>query len=130
MSIIQQKIDAWQWILQSLKMYVSFYLWTKQKIILLWGLNKSEIEKYFKEVLYTTIRCTYSFWPWFALTGHSQLWDYTDLDTTLARKVFTSTQNQMYQYASDTSRNLLQSCLVFHLILDLLLKTSFWANFY
>ena len=32
--------------------------------------------------------------------------------------------------ASDTSRNLLQSCLVFHSILDLLLKTSFWANFY
>ena len=43
-------------------------------------------------------------------------------------KAFTSTQTQMF--ASDTSKNLLQSCLVFHLILDLLLKTSFWANFY
>ena len=32
-------------------------------------------------------------------------------------------------FASDTSRNLHQSCLVFHLILDLLPKTSFWANF-
>ena len=30
----------------------------------------------------------------------------------------------------DTSKNPLQSCLVFHLILDLLEKTSFWANFY
>ena len=28
------------------------------------------------------------------------------------------------------SRNLLWYCLVFHLILDLILKTSFWANFY
>ena len=43
-------------------------------------------------------------------------------------KAFTSTQNQMF--ASGTSRNLLQSCLVFHLILDLLLRTSFWANLY
>ena len=32
-------------------------------------------------------------------------------------------------YASDTSRNPLQSCLVFHSILGILLKTSFWANF-
>ena len=31
--------------------------------------------------------------------------------------------------ASATSRNPLQSCLVFHLILDLLQKTCFWANF-
>ena len=31
-------------------------------------------------------------------------------------------------YASATSRNPLQSCLVFHLILDLLQKTSFWAK--
>ena len=43
-------------------------------------------------------------------------------------KAFTSTQNQIY--ALDTSRNPLQSCLVFHLILNLLLKTSLWANFY
>ena len=43
-------------------------------------------------------------------------------------KVFTLTQNHIY--ASDTSRNPLQSCLVFHSIFDLLLKTSFWANFY
>ena len=41
-------------------------------------------------------------------------------------KEFTSTQNQMY--ASATSRNPLQSCLVYHSILDLLQKTSFWAN--
>ena len=33
-------------------------------------------------------------------------------------------------YPSDTSRNPLQACLVFHSILDILLKTSFWANFY
>ena len=33
-------------------------------------------------------------------------------------------------YASDTSRHPLQSCLVFDSILDLLLKTSFWANVY
>ena len=32
-------------------------------------------------------------------------------------------------YASDTSRNPLQSCLVFHSILDILVKTSFWAKF-
>ena len=32
-------------------------------------------------------------------------------------------------YAPDTSRNPLQSCLVFHSILGILLKTSFWANF-
>ena len=43
-------------------------------------------------------------------------------------KPFTSTRNQMY--ASDTSRNPLQSCLEFHSILDLLLKTSLSANFY
>ena len=43
-------------------------------------------------------------------------------------KGFTSTRNQIY--ASDTSRNPLQSYLVFHSILDLLLKISFWANFY
>ena len=42
-------------------------------------------------------------------------------------KAFTSTRNQIY--ASDTSRNPLQSYLVFHSILDILLKTSFWANF-
>ena len=41
-------------------------------------------------------------------------------------KGFTSTRNQMY--ASATSRNPLQTCLVFHSILDLLQKTSFWAN--
>ena len=38
-------------------------------------------------------------------------------------KAFTSTQSQMY--ASDTCRNPLQSCLVFHSILVLLQKTSF-----
>ena len=43
-------------------------------------------------------------------------------------KAFTSTRNQIC--ASDTSRNPLQSYLVFHSILDLLLKISFWANFY
>ena len=43
-------------------------------------------------------------------------------------KAFTSTQNQIY--ALDTPRNPLQSCLVFHSILSLLLKTSLWANFY
>ena len=42
-------------------------------------------------------------------------------------KAFSLTQNQIY--VSDTSRNPLQSYLVFHLILNLLLKTSFWANF-
>ena len=31
-------------------------------------------------------------------------------------------------YASDTSRYPFQSCLVFHSILDLLRKTSFWGN--
>ena len=41
-------------------------------------------------------------------------------------KEFTSTRNQMD--ASATPRNPLQSCLVFHSILDLLRKTSFWAN--
>ena len=41
-------------------------------------------------------------------------------------KEFTSTQNQMD--ASATPRNPLQSCLVYHSILDLLQKTSFWAN--
>ena len=33
-------------------------------------------------------------------------------------------------YTSDTSTNPLQSCLVFHSILYLSQKTSFWANFY
>ena len=42
-------------------------------------------------------------------------------------KACTSTRNQIY--ASDTSRNPLQSYLVFHSNLDILLKTSFWANF-
>ena len=42
-------------------------------------------------------------------------------------KEFTSTRNQMH--LSDISRNPLQSCLVFHSILDLLQKTSFWTNF-
>ena len=42
-------------------------------------------------------------------------------------KGFTSTRNQ--NYASDTPRNQLQSCLVFHSILDLLIKIYFWANF-
>ena len=42
-------------------------------------------------------------------------------------KAFTSTRNQIY--ASDTPRNQLQSCLVFHSILDLLIKIYFWANF-
>ena len=62
--------------------------------------------------------------------GHSQLWDRADLDTIVfpVWKAFTSTRNQIY--ASDTSRNPLQSYLVFHSILDLLLKISFWANFY
>ena len=43
-------------------------------------------------------------------------------------KAFTSTRNQMYP--SDTFRNPLQSCLVFHSILDPLLKISFSVNFY
>ena len=42
-------------------------------------------------------------------------------------KASTSTRNQIY--ALDTSKNPLQSCLVLHSILDLLLKISFWANF-
>ena len=41
-------------------------------------------------------------------------------------KAFTSTRNQIYPL--DTSRNPLQFCPVFHSILDLLMKTSFWAN--
>ena len=41
-------------------------------------------------------------------------------------KAFTSTRNQIY--ASDTSRNPLQSYLVFHSILDLLLKMSFLSK--
>ena len=49
-------------------------------------------------------------WP-----GHLSVW-----------KAFTSTRNQIYP--SDTFRNPLQFCLMFHSILDLLLKTSFWAN--
>ena len=62
------------------------------------------------------------------LKGHSQLWDaLTWTLLLLVWKEFTSTRNQMY--ASATSRNPLQSCLVFHSILDLLQKTSFWANF-
>ena len=43
-------------------------------------------------------------------------------------KAFTSNRNQIY--ASDIPRNPLQSYLVFHSNLDLLLKISFWANFY
>ena len=43
-------------------------------------------------------------------------------------KTFISTRNQ--NYASDTSRNPLQSCLVFHSILDILLKIFFWADVY
>ena len=63
------------------------------------------------------------------LKGHSQLLGRADLDTT-----FSSLQsvyiNPKSIHASDTSRNTLQSCLLLHLILDLLMKTSFWANFY
>ena len=54
----------------------------------------------------------------------------TMLTWTLAwpvRKAFTLTRNQIY--ASDTSRNPLQSCLVFPSIFNLLLKTAFGANF-
>ena len=58
------------------------------------------------------------------LAGHSYLWDRADLGTT-----FVSLKS-VYLYASDTSRNPLQSCLVFHSILDLLLKISFSANFF
>ena len=50
------------------------------------------------------------------LKGHSQLWDCADLDTT-------------FEYASDTSRNPLQSYLVFHSILYLLLKIPFEQTF-
>ena len=42
-------------------------------------------------------------------------------------KAFTSTRNQMY--ASDISRNPLQSCLVFYSIVDLLLKPLFEQTF-
>ena len=62
------------------------------------------------------------------LNGHSCKTALTWRLFLLVWKAFTSTQNQMF--ASGTSINLLPSCLVFHLILDLLLKTSFWANFY
>ena len=58
------------------------------------------------------------------LAGHSYLWGRADLGTT-----FVSLKS-VYLYASDTSRNPLQSCLVFHSILDLLLKISFLANLY
>ena len=53
------------------------------------------------------------------LKGHSQLWDRANLDTsfTSLKGVYLN-PNQMH--ASDTSRNLLQSCLLFHSILDLL----------
>ena len=43
-------------------------------------------------------------------------------------QAFTSTRNQLC--LSDTSRIPLQPCLVFHSILNLILKTSFWANVY
>ena len=59
------------------------------------------------------------------LKGHSQLWDRVDLNTT-----FASLKSVYLNEVKDTSRNPLQPCLVFHLILDLLEKTSFWANFY
>ena len=65
------------------------------------------------------------------LKGHSQQWDCADLDATFAsvKSVYRFLNpNQMYPL--DTSRNLLQSCLVLCSILDLLQKTSFWANFY
>ena len=43
-------------------------------------------------------------------------------------KAITTTPNQMN--TSDTSRNPLQFCLVFHSISDFFLQTSFWANIY
>ena len=55
--------------------------------------------------------------------------DVTDMRSTLFSPVwiaFTSTRNQIY--ASDTSRNPLQSYQVFHSILDLLLKISFLSK--
>ena len=55
--------------------------------------------------------------------------DVTDMRNTLFSPVwiaFTSTRNQIY--ASDTSRNPLQSYQVFHSILDLLLKISFLSK--
>ena len=62
------------------------------------------------------------------LKGHIQLWDRADLDTTFeSLKAFTSTRNQIY--ASDTSRNPLQSYLVFHSILYLLMKIPFEQTF-
>ena len=44
------------------------------------------------------------------------------------KRRFTSTRNQIY--ASDTSRNPLQSYLVFHSILELLLKISFLSKLF
>ena len=64
------------------------------------------------------------FWGWEVC---SQLRNHADMDTSLASSKSVYPQNQMY--VSYTSRNPLQSCLVFHSIFNLLLKTSFWANF-
>ena len=75
------------------------------------------------------------FWPWspgfwsFGVERSAVSYG-TMLTWTLAwpvRKAFTLTWNQIY--ASDTSRNPLQSCLVFPSIFNLLLKTAFGANF-
>ena len=58
------------------------------------------------------------------LMAHSQLWGRGDPDTSFAtlKSVYL---NPKYRYASDTSRNSLQSCLVFHSIFDIFLSIVF-----
>ena len=63
------------------------------------------------------------------LKGHNQLWDRTDLDTTFAslKSLYLNLKSNLcIGYISKSAS--VQP--LFHSILDLLLKTSFWANFY
>ena len=77
---------------------------------------------------YPRVKCLKTI-PFTAAHTHmAQIWQYPPLgpDTTFdsLKRVHLNPKS-----ASATSRNPLQSCLVFHLILDLLQKTCFWANF-
>ena len=59
--------------------------------------------------------------PKTCLKGHSHLWDSADLDTTFA------SLKSVYLHPKKNVRVALQSCLVFHSILDLLQKTSLFG---
>ena len=67
---------------------------------------------------------------YFNLKGHGPLWDRADLDGpghsfAVLKSVYLNSKSQTSARRIYSSRNPLHSCLVFHLIFDILLKTCF-----